>query len=417
MRRGEPRATPRAEEPVKPIQVETTAIGHQPRQPLALFALGFRPFFLVAAFAAVVLVTLWLADYGGALSVKTYYGGTTWHGHDMVFGYAAAVVAGFLLTAVRNWTSMDTLRGGPLGALLLLWIAGRLAPFAVGVIPGWLIAAADLIFLPALAASLALPLLRRRQWRNLPFVPVLLLLALANALVHLDVLGVLPGRATTGLYLGVDLLVLLITIISGRVIPFFTERALPGAHPRIWRPVEWVSIGTVATLAVLRAVPFAPDLILALAAVAAPVHAVRLWGWSDRRLWSVPLLWILFTGYGWVVIGFALEALAAAAVIRPQLAVHAFTTGAIGALTLGMMARVALGHTGRPLRAAPPIVAAFVFVNVAAFLRVFGAWWLPDEWYLTMVVAAGVAWVSAFVLFFLVYAPILTRPRTDGLEG
>ena len=148
---------------------------------------------------------------------------------------------------------------------------------------------------------------------------------------------------------------------------------------------------------------------LALAAVAALVHAVRLWGWSDKRLWSVPLLWILYAGYGWVILGFALEALSAAAVIRPQLAVHAFTTGAIGALTLGMMARVALGHTGRPLRAAPPIV--------AAFLRVFGAWWLPNEWYLTMVVAAGVAWVSAFVLFFLVYAPILTRPRTDGLEG
>ena len=402
---------------MKPIPVETTARIHQARQPLALFTLGFRPFFLVAALAAVALVAFWLADYGGALSVKTYYGGTTWHGHEMVFGYAAAVVAGFLLTAVRNWTSMDTLRGGPLGALLVLWIAGRLAPFAAGVVPGWFIAAVDLIFLPALAASLALPLLRRRQWRNLPFVPVLLVLAFANALVHLDVLGVLPGRATTGLYLGIDMLVLLIAVIGGRVIPFFTERALPGAHPRMWRPVEWVSIGVVAALAVLRAVPLAPELTLALAVVAALVHAVRLWGWSDQRLWSVPLLWILYAGYGWLVIGFALEALAAAAVIRPQLAVHAFTTGAVGALTLGMMARVALGHTGRPLRAAPPVVAAFVLVNVAALLRVFGAWWLPDEWYLAMVVAAGVAWVSAFVLFFSVYAPILTRPRTDGLEG
>ncbi|MFI5399122.1 MAG: NnrS family protein [Candidatus Binatia bacterium] len=390
---------------------------HPSRQPLALFALGFRPFFLVAALAAVALIALWLADYGGALSVQTYYGGTNWHGHEMIFGYAAAVVAGFLLTAVRNWTSMDTLRGGPLGALLALWIAGRLAPFAAGVVPGWLIAAVDLTFLPALTASLALPLLRRRQWRNLPFVPVLLLLAFANALVHLDVLGVIPGRATTGLYLGVDVLVLLIAVIGGRVIPFFTQRALPGAQPRMWRPVEWVSISAVAALAVLRAVPFAPKLTLALAAVAALVHAVRLWGWSDRRLWSVPLLWILYAGYGWVVIGFALEALAAAAVIWPQLALHAFTTGAIGTLTLGMMARVALGHTGRSLHAAPAVVAAFVLVNVAALLRVFGAWWLPDDWYLAMVVAAGVAWLSAFVLFFSVYAPILTKPRTDGLEG
>jgi uncharacterized protein involved in response to NO len=219
------------------------------------------------------------------------------------------------------------------------------------------------------------------------------------------------------LLLSIDMLVLLIAVIGGRVIPFFTERALPGAHPQMWRPVEWVSIGAVAALAVLRAMPFASELTLALAAVAALVHAVRLWGWSDRRLWSVPLLWILYAGYGWVVIGFALEALAVGAVIRPQLAVHAFITGAIGALTLGMMARVAIGDTGRPLRAAPPVVAAFVLVNVAALLRVFGAWWLPGEWYLSMVVAAGVAWVSTFVLFFSVYAPILTRPRTDALEG
>ena len=402
---------------MKPIPIDASAKAYQPRQPFALLALGFRPFFLAAGLAAVALVALWVADYSGVLSVQTYYGAVNWHGHEMVFGYAVAVVAGFLLTAVRNWTSMDTPRGGPLAALLALWIAGRLAPFATGVVPRWLIAAVDTAFLPALAASLASPLLRRRQWRNLPFVPVLLFLAFANTLVHLDALGVTPGRATTGLYLGVDLLVLLIAVIGGRVIPFFTERALPGARARVWRPVEWVSIGAVVALAVLRAVSFAPELTLVLAAVAALAHAVRLWGWSDRRLWSVPLLWILYAGYGWVVIGFALEALSAAAIVRPQLALHAFTTGAIGALTLGMMARVSLGHTGRPLHAPPPVVAAFALVNAAALLRVFAAWWLPDEWYVSLIAASGAAWVAAFVLFLALYAPILLRPRVDGLEG
>lgn len=408
---------PHAEGTVTQIPAKTVIGTHQHRQPLALFALGFRPFFLVAGLAAVALVCLWVADYGGALSVHTYYGAVNWHGHEMVFGYTAAVVAGFLLTAVRNWTSMDTLRGAPLGALLALWIAGRLAPFAPGTIPDWLIAAVDVAFLPTLAASLAVPLLRSRQWHNLPFVPVLLLLGFANALVHLDVLGVAPGGATTGLYLGVNLIVLLIAIIGGRVIPFFTERALPGARPRIWRPVEWISIGAVAALAVLSALPFAAELTLPLAALAAIAHAVRLWGWYDRRLWSVPLLWILHTGYAWLVVGLVLEAFAAAAMVRPQLALHAFTAGAIGVLTLGMMARVALGHTGRPLRAAPPVVVAFILVNVAALLRVFAAWSLPDEWYVPLVVVAGVAWAAAFALFVALYAPILTKPRADGRPG
>ena len=386
-------------------------------QPAALLALGFRPFFLAAAFAAIGLVALWLADYGGVLSVRTYYGDINWHGHEMVFGYTAAVIAGFLLTAVRNWTSLDTPRGAPLAALVGLWLAGRLAPFAPDLLPGWSIAALDCAFLPVLAASLAGPLLRRRQWHNLPFVPVLLILTAANALVHLEALGVFSGTAATGMYLGVDLIVLLIAIIGGRVLPFFTERALPGARRRVWQPVEWLAIGAVVALALLRALHFAPYLITALATLAALAHAVRWWGWSDRRLWSEPMLWVLYLGYAWVIVGFALEALAAAALLRQQLAVHAFTAGAIGTMTLGMMARVALGHTGRPLRATPPVVAAFVLVNTAALLRVFAAGLAADEWYVAIVIAAGTAWAAAFALFVAVYAPILLRPRTDGQPG
>lgn len=382
-----------------------------------MFALGFRPFFLAAGVAAIGLVGLWIADYAGAISLPTYYGAVSWHGHEMVFGYTAAVVAGFLLTAVRNWTSVQTLRGGALAALLALWLAGRLAPLLPGVLPGWFVAVVDLAFLPILAASLAVPLLRRRQWRNLPFVPILLVLAAANALVHLDVLGVAPGRAKSGLYLGVDLIVLLISIIGGRVIPFFTERALPGAKPRVWTPVEWACIGSVVALAALGLSPGAPILTVIVATVAAAAHGLRLWGWSDRRVGSVPLLWILHAGYGWLVVGFALEALSAAGIVRPQLALHAYTAGAIGALTLGMMARVSLGHTGRVLGAAPPMVAAFALVNVAAVLRVFAAWGLPDEWYVAAIVASGIAWAAAFALFVGAYAPILTRPRSDGLEG
>jgi len=399
------------------VPIDTTAAADSSPPAFALFALGFRPFFLVAALAAVGLMGLWLADYGGAFTFRNYYGGTYWHAHEMVFGYAAAVVAGFLLTAVRNWTSIDTPRGASLAALIVSWLAGRAAPFASGVLPGWLIAAVDTSFLPVLAVSLAVPLLRRRQWRNIAFVPILLVLAAANVLVHLDVLGVLPGRAATGLYLGVDLIVLLIAVVGGRVIPFFTQRALANARPRVWKPVEWVSIGSIITFAALAVAAATPRLIVVVAIVAAFAHAVRLWGWSDRRMWSVPLLWVLYAGYGWLVIGFAAEAISLAGMARPQLALHAFTAGAIGVLTLGMMGRVSLGHTGRPLHAAPPLVGAFFLVNAAAVLRVLGGWWVPDEWYVSMIMAAGAAWIAAFVLFLAVYAPILVRPRIDGREG
>jgi uncharacterized protein involved in response to NO len=398
-----------------PVEALSRAPVVAPRMPL--FALGFRPFFLAAGVAGIGLVGVWIADYAGAVRLQTTYGPVSWHGHEMVFGYTVAVVAGFLLTAVRNWTSMQTPRGGALAALLCLWLAGRLVPLAGGVLPAWLVAAVDIAFLPALAASLAVPLLGRRQWRNLPFVPILLVLAAANLLVHLDVLGVAPGRANTGLYLGVDLIVLLIAIIGGRVIPFFTERALPGARPRVWAPVEAIAIGSVVALALLGVLPPMPLLAAPVAAIAAAAHAARLWGWSDRGVLSVPLLWILHAGYAWLVVGFALEALSAAGLARPQIALHAYTAGAIGALTLGMMARVSLGHTGRILGAAPPMVAAFALVNVAALLRVFAAWALPDDWYVTAIVAAGLAWAAAFALFVAVYAPILVRPRADGLEG
>jgi uncharacterized protein involved in response to NO len=382
-------------------------------RPSVVLTFGFRPFFLAAGCAAIALIALWIAHYACIISLPTYYGAIQWHAHEMLFGYTVAVIAGFLLTAVRNWTSLDTLRGPPLAALVALWIAGRLGAFAPRSVPGWLVASVDLAFLPALATSLASPLLRRRQWRNLPFVPILLVLGSANAAVHLDALGIVPGAGIPGLYAGADVIVLLIVVIGGRLIPFFTQRALAGARPRTWQAVEWLSLGSAAALVIataLRAAPVAMETIGALGALA---HAVRLWGWWDRRIGSLPLLWILHAGYAWVVVGFALQALAGADVLRPQLAVHAFTAGAIGALTLGMMARVSLGHTGRPLRPHPAVVAAFVLVNAAALLRVFAGWWLPPEWYVRVIVASGLAWLAAFAAFLAVYVPILTRPRAD----
>jgi uncharacterized protein involved in response to NO len=381
----------------------------------APLGLGFRPFFLLAGAAAVALLAAWLLFYTGRMAPPAYYDLFTWHGHEMLFGYTVAVVAGFLLTAVRNWTGVPTPTGVPLAALALLWLAGRLVALLPWALPGWAIATVDLAFLPALAAALARPLLQQPQARQVVFLPLLLALAAANVLVHLQMLGVTVATARPALRFGVDVIVLIIAIIGGRVLPFFTQRGV-GAQPRQWPAVEWavaISTGGVAVADLLTA---PPALLGPLAAAAALAHAARLWGWYDHRIWRMPLLWVLHLGYAWLVVGFALLACASAGLVIAPPALHGLTVGAIGGLTLGMMARVALGHTGRPLQAAPAIGLACGLINAAAAVRVLAAAALPD-WYPQAVVGAGLLWIAAFGLFTAVYAPILVRARADGQPG
>jgi uncharacterized protein involved in response to NO len=366
--------------------------------------------------SAIPLPVLWVLAYRGSLPLDTYYGAMLWHAHEMVFGYAVAVISGFLLTSVRNWTGARTLTGASLGALVGVWVAGRALPFLEHSLPGWLIALVDLAFLPILAGSLAVPLLRSAPPRNMVFVPVLATLALANLLVHLGRLGMGLDTARLGVYLAVDLVVLLIAVVGGRVVPFFTERALPGSIPvrRAW--LEPLAIGSVVLLALVRLLGAPPWLLGGVAACAALAHGLRLAGWWDRRVASVPLLWVLHLGYAWLVLGMALTALGAAGRVSPFLALHALTTGAIGVMTLGMMARVALGHTGRALRPARPTVMAFALLNLAALLRVVAPFLAPEA-YAGLVVASALLWSAGFGLALSVYAGILTRPRVDGRPG
>lgn len=400
--------------------IEASAFGVErpaaERQWPVLFALGFRPFFLGAALAAIALVAVWVVSYSGTGSIATSFDPVSWHGHEMVFGYASAVIAGFLLTAVRNWTGMRTLEGPALLALSGLWLAARCLLFLPDLIPALVVAVVDLAFLPLLIVALAVPLVRSGQVHNLVFLPVLGILGTANLLVHLEVLEVTTGTARIGLYIGVHLILLIISIMGGRVIPFFTERALPGARVRRWTWVESSSFATVLALAVSEVFHPSPVLIGTIAIAGAAIHGVRLSGWYDRRIWRFPLLWVLFTGYAWIVAGFALRAAAASGWLLPQLALHAFTAGAIGTLTLGMMARVALGHTGRPLQPTRAVALAFALINCAAVLRVLAPV-LALDWYIALVSAAGTAWVAAFSMFAAVYTPILIRPRADGRPG
>jgi len=385
--------------------------------PPPILALAFRPFFLAAGLAAIALVAGWITVYAGAAPGAGYYGFPGWHAHEMLFGYAAAVLGGFLLTAARNWTGVQTARGGALLVLVALWLGGRLAPLLLPVSSKWIIALVDLAFLPALTVAVAVPILRARQTRNMVFVALLAILAVANALVHLDALGIAARAGRAGLYAGAYAFVLAIVLMGGRVIPSFTERGLPGdVRLRRFPVVEWAAPATVVAVAVCGFAYPASRATAAIAVFAALVHALRLAGWYTARYWSVPLLWVLHVGYAWIAAGFALQAFAALGWIPSALALHAFTAGAIGVLTLGMMARVALGHTGRPLRVGGDMTAAFVLVNVAAMVRVLVPLFLPGS-YVSLVVLSGALWCAAFALFVARYAPILWMPRVDGKPG
>jgi len=338
-----------------------------PASRFALFALGFRPFFLLAGITAVLLVPLWVYHFTGAEAAFAYYDPLTWHGHEMLFGYNVAVIAGFLLTAVRNWTGLPTPSGKALAGLVLLWLAGRVLPFFAS---PWLIAAVDLLFLPVLAIAIAIPLLRSRQNQQLVFLLVLAALAGANLMVHLQLLGFDTSSARLGLKLATYLVILLVVVLGGRVIPIFTDHGLNREASQRWKAVEILAIVALLLLMILELAAAPPMAIAVLAGLAALMHAIRLYGWYQAGIWRVPLLWVLHLGYAWLVVGLLLQALGVSGHINPLLYLHAFTLGAIGSMTLGMMARVSLGHTGRELVVGWPLSAAFALINLAAVTRV-----------------------------------------------
>ncbi|MGZ8453638.1 MAG: NnrS family protein [Candidatus Binatia bacterium] len=381
-----------------------------------LFALGFRPFFLLSGLFAILSIALWVPTFVGWLPLNSYYGQIGWHSHEMIFGYTAAVIAGFLLTAVRNWTEMATAQGWSLVALTLIWCLARILPFFPSALSAEMIALVDLSFLPALAVGIGVPLVRRGDRRNLLFLPLIAVFWLANLLVHLALLGFAPNLAHQAVLLGLDLVVLLIVIMGGRVIPFFTEGALQGVRIKRWSVIEWFTIISVIAFTLAEFLFIDPRIAGVFAGVAAIANGIRLGGWYTHRLWRVPLLWVLHLGYSWIVVGFTLKAGSGLAVIPPQFTLHAFSLGAIGVLTMGMMARVSLGHTGRPLKVGPGMASAFAAVNLAAVTRGL----LPilhPHWFSQLVILSGGLWLVGYAIFIVVYVPILLRPRLDGKPG
>jgi uncharacterized protein involved in response to NO len=384
----------------------------------AILAYGFRPFFFLAGLSAVLGLGLWLADLAGVFAIPTDFAPLTWHAHEMLFGFTVAAIAGFLLTAIPNWTGRLPLQGGPLLGLVLLWLAGRLAVAVSAAIGAWPAAAIDLAFLAALLFVIAREIVAGKNWRNLPMLAAIGALLVANGLMHAEALD-LGTFAATGWRLAISIATILIALIGGRIVPSFTRNWLakrPGeTMPVPFGRLDQVALGaTVLALAAWRALPGTGA--AALAAIAAALNAVRLYRWRGYRSLADPLVLVLHVGYAWVPLGLGLLALAQGTDLLPEsAAVHGLTAGAIGTMTLAVMTRATQGHTGRRLRADPGTTTVYVLVTTSAVARIAAS--VSVEGYDLLIWIAGAAWIAAFGSFLALYGPMLFRPRIDGRPG
>ena len=388
----------------------------------ALFSYGFRPFFLAAAVYAVLVMSLWLIWIAttAAVGLPDWLPVTgspvAWHGHEMVFGFAAAAVAGFLLTAVPNWTGALPLSGTPLVLLFAVWLSGRIVMGVSGTLPDAIVAAVDLAFLPVLGASAGRQLFEKPALRNFVFLFIVAALTLCNVVFHLTTFGFLAIDPLAANRIGVLLVVIMIAIIGGRIIPAFTHNwlHLNGASGPMPRRLAWLDAASIIAIVifVLLEALDAPDVLTgATALMAAAFNGARLMFWRGFAARKEPIVWVLHLAYAWIVVGLALSAAASfTGHVSAAIASHAFGTGAIGTMVMAVMSRASLGHTGRPLVAPRAIVAAYVLVTIAAAVRVAGPLLAPQH-YGAILGAAGLAWVAAFTLFAIVYAPILATPR------
>ncbi len=385
----------------------------------AFLKLGFRPFFSAAMLYAVVAIALWMGMYflGWTLPAESY-GVVSWHAHEMVFGFGMAVIGGFLLTAEMNWTGVRTVTGWPLLVLALLWLAGRVLAFAVTDAGLGLLAAADLLFDLLLTAALFHPIVKARQWHQLGFPIQIALMALANLLFYLGLTGLWPAGLHVGLYAGFYLVLSVIFTMGRRVIPFFIEKGL--GCPFTATNYKWLDITTVVLFAVFALADLAaPTALLtaALAAVLFLLHAWRLKGWYHPGIWNKTLLWTLYLGYLWIVLGFLLKAVSIVAGVSPYLAIHAFAYGGIGLVTIGMMARVTLGHTGRNVFSPPAILLPiFLLLAAGAVVRVILPLLLAGQYDL-WIGLSQLLWAAAFLGMALLYLPMLIKVRIDGRPG
>lgn len=387
-----------------------TAIAATSRFDHPFWGRGFRPFFLMGAIYAVASILFWTSVYSGHASFPDLFSDpVVWHAHEIIYGFTVAIVAGFLLTAVANWTGGAPVRQIQLMFLCTLWLAGRLAMNING-LPSWLVYVAELSFIPTLAVSLSVPLLKSWNTRNFVFLALLTVLFVCD-------LVFLITQERTPLYMALFLILIMISLIGGRVIPSFTAGGLrrKGISVRIHdQPaLDKVAVVSLAAAACTLWIAGTQSPWFAGACfISALIHLLRMRHYHTLLSFKEPMLWILHLGYGWLVLGLILAGGAALGSGTFPVALHAITVGSIGSMTLGMMCRVTLGHTGRDISAGPMTVCAFILMQIAVLLRVVGPLLLPDH-YTVWVVSSGVLWSVCFSLYLLAYAAMLWRPRPD----
>lgn len=377
-----------------------------------LWRLGFRPFFLAALIFALIAISIWIAAFSGvSLGLGGMMSPLLWHAHEMVYGYSTAVIAGFVLTASQNWTGRSGVKGKPLGLLVFIWLLGRISMF-MSTAPNYWASILDLSFIPSLAAFM-IPYLSPKDMKvERVFFVYFGLYFFGNLSMHLDALGVLPGYGMKGAILGLHTTILMIIFMGGRLIPFFSESEKSRIQPRTFVPLEVLSHASAWVFLLTQY--FGSNSILSgsVAILAGLIHLGRLRGWYVKRVRRVAILWILYSSYFWISIGFILSGLNSFGHLALGPPTHAFTIGGIGIMTYGMISRVSLGHTGRKLIAGRSTIFGYVLLNLACALRVIGP--IVSEGHMQLWVTwSGVFWIVSFALLLVAYAPMLLRARID----
>jgi uncharacterized protein involved in response to NO len=376
----------------------------------ALFSYGFRPFFLAAGLWAVIGILLWIPQYMGKMSVPTHMSPLDWHIHEMLYGYVAATIAGFLLTAIPNWTGRLPVNGWPLAGLAALWLAGRLALLTSAQLGGLAAAIIDTAFLATVALVAGREIIAGENWRNLRVLVILVVLVLGNIVFHAEVL--MTGNANDGTRIAIAAVILMISLIGGRIVPSFTNNWLnrnnPGRMPVPFSQFDLVAIVISAFALIAWIVTPAHWLSGALLIVAGCLQAIRLARWAGDRTVADRLVLILHIGYAFVPLGFVMVGLSAfVPEVTATAGIHAWTAGAIGLMTVAVMTRATLGHTGQPLHAGRGTQAIYALLIAAALVRIVAAFVASVDF----LEFAGLAWTAAFFLFVLLYGPLLVMRK------
>jgi uncharacterized protein involved in response to NO len=401
------------------LNIDGTEVDSLPDYGLPILRLGFRPFFLASGVFAIVSMAIWMSSY--VYVVEFNFLGVSpnlWHAHEMLFGYTMAVVAGFLLTAIKNWTGVEVLRGGALAVLFSLWLLARVLPVSGLALPLTFIAVVDVAFMFMLVIVCMRPVLKVKQYKQLGIISKLFLLMLCNIVFYLGLIGVLENGVAWGLYSALYMIIALILVMMRRVMPMFIKNGIDGEIEIKNR--AWLDHGSLILLLCfwIADVFTGYDQVTAIIAGAlALLHGVRLSGWYSHKIWNKPLVWILITAYASLIAGFALKTAAFYLDISPFLSVHAFATGGIGLLTIGMMSRVSLGHTGRNIFEPPKLIFwSFSILLLAAIIRVIFPLFSMDL-YIYWIAISQALWITAFAIFIFLYAPMLMSARVDGRDG